>query len=162
MGGRKKATPIAIALRLLYYRDRTRKAMEDKLEAKGLCPEEIACVLKILTEDGLINDERFAKNLLSSRIRNKNWGPRKIFMDLIKKGVPQDIAGRVVSEVDTETITLAAKRAIEKWSLRKGQSLANGLGAKDFKKAYSHLESRGFNGDLIQRILRGSNDTGIE
>ncbi len=156
MGGKKKSTPLALALRLLYYRDRTKRAMEDKLVEKGLCEKEITPVLAKLTEEGLLDDERFARDLASSRVRNKNWGPRKIFMDLVRKGVPKDISEMVISTLDSESVELAAKRALEKWSARKGLSLTEGLGTLDFNKAYSHLESRGFNGELIVRLLHGA------
>jgi len=158
MGERKKSTPIAVALRLLYFRDRTIRAMEEKLVEKGLSGDEIADVLKTLTAEGLLDDERFARDLVSSRIRNKNWGPRKIALDLIRKGVPKDITEKVLSDLDSETVALAAARAFEKWAARKGLCLTEGLDAKECKKAYSHLESRGFNGELIMKLLRNTSE----
>jgi len=155
MGGRKKSTPLGLALRLLSFRDRTIKAMEEKLTEKGLSADEIAEVIKTLTDEGLLNDERYARDLLASRIRNKNWGPRKISMDLIRKGVPREVAHKVLSELDNEAVKLAAQRALKKWKTRKGISPADSLDEGDIKKAYSHLESRGFNGELIARLLRG-------
>lgn len=158
MGEKKKSTPLGLALRLLSFRDRTIKAMEEKLAEKDLSADEIAEVIKTLTGEGLLNDERYARDLLASRIRNKNWGPRKISMDLIRKGVAREVAHSVVSELDNETIALTAQRALKKWRARKGLSLADGLDDRDFKRAYSHLESRGFNGELITRLLRAKGE----
>jgi len=161
MEKKKKATPLAVALRLLYYRDRTINGLKKKLLEKGLSEDEITNVLKVLIGDGLLNDERFAGDLASSRIRNKQWGPRKISMDLIRKGVPRDIADKVVSGLDKESVEFAAEKALKKWTARKGLCLSEGLETSDFKKAYHHLESRGFSGGLILRLLHETNNKAI-
>jgi len=161
MEKKKKTAPLAVALRLLYYRDRTINGLKKKLLEKGLSEDDITNVLKVLIGDGLLNDERFAVDLASSRIRNKQWGPRKISMDLMRKGVPGEIADKVVSSLDRESVELSALKALKKWTARKGLCLTEGLEASDFKKAYHHLESRGFSGELILRLLHKSNNKAI-
>ncbi len=161
MGKKNKSTPLAVALRLLYYRDRTIGGLKKKLVEKGLTEDEITPVIETLTKDGLLNDERYAGDLASSRIRNKQWGPRKISMDLMRKGVPRDIADKVVSSLSKESVEHAALKALKKWTARKGLCLSEGLEASDFKKASQHLESRGFSGELILRLLHNTENRTI-
>ncbi len=165
MGGTKKTaaprtppSPLAIALRILSYRDRTLRTMEEKLREKGLSSDEISRVIDKLQAEGLLDDERFARELAASRIRNRNWGPVKIRLDLQRKGVPGDITERVVSGLDKDLVEEAAKRAYQKWTLKKGLDPEACLERGDFIKACRHLESRGFPRGLIFTVIKGGGD----
>ncbi len=160
MGGRggkggETPSPLAVALRILSYRDRTARALGEKLAEKGLSPDEIASVMETLKRDGLLDDGRFAVELASSRIRNRNWGPIKISMDLVKKGVPQDIARRTVAGLDEAEVTEAARRAYKKWAGKRGLDRDRDLPREDYIRACRHLESRGFPRGLIMKVVRG-------
>lgn len=147
-----KENVLAASLRLLNYRDRSIHALEAKLCEKGFSSENIDAVILTLTEEGFLDDRRFAAELTKSRIKNKNWGPRKIALDLHRKGIPRDIAQSILSEIDEETVLQSAGRALEKWREKRGAS-GRGLGKKDFARAYRHLESRGFARGLILGLL---------
>ncbi len=146
-----KENPLAAALRLLYYRERSVAAMKDKLGDKGFSDDEITSVVEILIGDGLLNDRRFAAELSASRIRNKNWGPRKIALDLRRKGISAEITESVLTEITEETFTITATRALKKWVEQKG--LDKGLDERNFARAYRHLESRGFARGLILKLI---------
>ncbi len=169
MGGDKKTTapsaspaskappsPLAVALRLLSYRDRPEKALREKLAEKGIAEKDIRDVLETLASEGLVDDERFARELVSSRIRNRNWGPRKIALDLVRKGVDRALADRVISGLDEAEVEGAALRAYEKWAHRRGRPPGGLLPHEDFVKACRHLESRGFSTGLIMKVVKGS------
>ncbi len=159
-----KEKALAAALRLLYYRDRSRSAMEDKLEEKGFASQDIASAIETLLGEGLINDSRFAAELAASRIKNKNWGPRKIALDLRRKGIPAEIVESVLSEISDETVAKCAKEALRKWMLKRGID-KRGLNKKEFASAYRHLEARGFTGGLALKLLyplKESHNTEVE
>jgi len=149
-------SPLAVALRLLSYRDRPRKALREKLAEKGIADKDIRDVLEALASEGLVDDERFARELVSSRIRNRNWGPRKIALDLVRKGVDRDLADRVISGLDEAEVEGAALRAYEKWAHLRGHRPGEFLQREDFVRACRHLESRGFSTGLIMKVVKGS------
>lgn len=154
-----KGNPLAAALRLLNYRDRSESALKDKLEEKGFSSEEISSVIATLTDDGLLDDRRFARELAASRIRNKNWGPKRIALDLHRKGVPSEVVESVLGDISSETLELTAGRALQKW-LEKKNAQECGIGEKDFARACRHLESRGFARGLILRLISPLRNTG--
>ena len=155
-GSKAPPSPLALALRLLSYRDRPGKALSEKLAEKGIADKDIQDVLETLASEGLVDDERFARELVSSRIRNRNWGPRKIALDLVRKGVDRALADRVISGLDEAEVEGAALRAYEKWAHRRGHGPGEPLPREDFVKACRHLESRGFSTGLIMKVVRGS------
>lgn len=146
---------MAMALRLLSYRDRPCKALRERLSEKGLSEEDINEVIETLTEEGLLDDERFARELAASRIRNRNWGPRKIRLDLVRKGVPRRLAEEVVAGLDELSVREAASRAYRKWVARHRLDKDGGLSEEDFIRACRHLESRGFSTGLIMSVVKG-------
>ncbi len=154
-----KENPLAASLRLLSYRDRSVRGMEDKLSEKGFSVEEIAEVIVTLTGEGLLDDRRFAGELAASRIKNKNWGPRKIVYDLRRKGIPPEIVDSVLGEIDEKAVALSAKRALEKWTAKKGLG-KSGLNEKAFAAACRHLEGRGFGRGLILKLIYPLRETG--
>ncbi|MFQ5480559.1 MAG: regulatory protein RecX [Thermodesulfobacteriota bacterium] len=156
----KKDNALAAALRLLYYRDRSISAMEAKLSEKGFSAGEITVAIDTLTGEGLLNDRRFAGELAASRLKNKNWGPLKIALDLRRKGIPAEIAESVISEIDEETVVLSAKRALNKWLDKKGLD-KKGLSEKEFASAYRHMEARGFARGLVLRLISPLREPGI-
>ena len=66
----------------------TKKAMREKLEAKGASQEQINVILDILTKSGLVDDQQFVKDYLDYAT-NKGYGQDRIIQGLYQKGVPQ-------------------------------------------------------------------------
>jgi regulatory protein len=85
------------ALNLLSYRARSTKELEEKLQAKGFDSYEIKQTVLWLTDAGYLNDEVFARERASSRLRTRNWGTVKIAFDLKTKGISPEIVKKVLS-----------------------------------------------------------------
>ncbi|GMR04305.1 MAG: hypothetical protein BMS9Abin23_0200 [Thermodesulfobacteriota bacterium] len=151
---REPGNAYATALRFLSYRERSVKEVRDRLIDKGFGDEETDRVVAGLIETGLVNDERFASMLASTRLRNKNWGPAKIAAELRVKGVSREIAGKVLSQFDGEDESNAAQRAFSKWARKSGATLT-GPDRKDLDRAIRHLKARGFSTPLILKVVGG-------
>ncbi|MBI5886418.1 MAG: regulatory protein RecX [Deltaproteobacteria bacterium] len=148
--------PVAVALRLLAVRSHAVGELKVKLKKKGFDETDISRTVDYLAGIGSLDDERFAREVLASRTRNKNWGPRKVAADLAVRGVAQDIIRRVVGSVDGEAQAALAKEAIARWLRKTGCRMP--LGQKEFAKAVRHLTARGFGLDVVLNGLRRYDD----
>jgi len=89
------------ALRLLSVRSRSRHELRARLIRAGYEPEEIDAALADLEDVGLVDDERFAREVAEHQ-RRRGMGRRAGLAALRGKGVDRDLAERTVDEVQPE------------------------------------------------------------
>ena len=97
---------------LLSQRDYTCMRLRDKLLAGGFEEEIVEMTLKDLKEAHYLDDERYARNFIQA-----HWEDRsrtRIRMDLENRGVPSDIAARVIGEENEERGNSAEIRQVLK------------------------------------------------
>lgn len=78
------------AVSLLSRRDHSCRELFDKLKAKGFGLYAENAIDK-LSEQGFLDDERFAASYAHELIRLKNYGKRRIEQELFRKGIERDI-----------------------------------------------------------------------
>jgi regulatory protein len=76
--------------------------MLQKMRLWGLADEAQARIMKRLTKDRFVDDERFARAFVNDKIKYNQWGRRKIEQALWAKGVDRDVQQRVLDAVDDE------------------------------------------------------------
>jgi regulatory protein len=86
------------ALRLLSVRSRSRAELRWRLHRAGYQSDEVESALHDLEAVGLIDDERFARELAEAK-RRRGMGRRAGMAALRSKGVDRDLAERVVEQV---------------------------------------------------------------
>ncbi|HKX25237.1 MAG TPA: regulatory protein RecX [Actinomycetota bacterium] len=89
------------ALRLLSVRSRSRVELERRLARAGYEPNEVAAAIADLEEVGLVDDERFARELAEAK-RRRGMGRRAGLAALRAKGVDRETAEQAVGEVNPE------------------------------------------------------------
>ncbi|HEV3475762.1 MAG TPA: regulatory protein RecX [Actinomycetota bacterium] len=97
------------ALRLLSARSRSRAELRDRLLRAGYHPSEIESAIADLEAVGLVDDERFAREM-AAKDRRRGLGRRAGLASLRGKGVDRALAERVTEETQSED---EEKRAIE-------------------------------------------------
>ena len=85
------------ALALLSYSCRTEKQLYDKLADKNGSEAAAAAVAR-MAELGLVDDSDYARRFISDRLNLKDWGMKRIVMELRKKGVDPDVIDKAVQE----------------------------------------------------------------
>jgi len=140
------------ALNLISYRARSEREIRDKLAERNFDAEEIEKTVKWLKGYGYLNDEQFAKDLSSSRVRVKSWGPLKIRQELSHKGLSSDHIQDALGDYDESLQLETSTEAMEKWLRKKGYSPP--LDEKERNKAILYLKSRGFTGDIIIKTVK--------
>jgi regulatory protein len=91
-----KGTAKDRALRLLGVRWRSREELRDRLARAGFQDEEIEHTLVDLERVGLVDDERFARELVKDQATRRSAGDRAIRAALRQRGVDQDTADRAL------------------------------------------------------------------
>lgn len=87
------------ALGLLSHRSRSRAELSRRLARAGYEEEEVATALDDLEAVGLVDDERFARELATHEIEGRGSGRRMAISALRKAGVRAEVAERAVDEL---------------------------------------------------------------
>lgn len=88
---------------LLGYRDHSQKELYDKL-LKSVREEIAAEIVALVTEQGLVDDEKYALKLAHYYLEKKKWGAKKAVYEMQKKGIGKEMALNAISECDTNSV----------------------------------------------------------
>ena len=89
-------------LRYCAYQDRCVQEVRKKLATFDMPDSEKEKILKLLVEEGYLDDERYASTFVRSKIHLKKWGVNKIRMALKMKGISDEIISNALSEIDPD------------------------------------------------------------
>lgn len=95
----------AILKKVLHYcayQDRCTQEVRTKLATFDMPDSEKKKMLKLLVDEGYLDDERYASTFVRSKIHLKKWGVNKIKMSLKMKGISEKIINDALSEIDPE------------------------------------------------------------
>lgn len=137
------------ALRLIEYRPRSRKEMQQRLKLKGFDDEEIKDAIGYLERVGLINDDILAPGLLKHAVEKKLLGKRGAELFLYKRGIERNLIQKVISSHTKESEEEAAKKLLEK----KLRTLRNKPEDVIKRRLYGMLQRRGFAPDVIKTAV---------
>ncbi len=84
------------------YQDRCTQEVRTKLSTFDMPDAEKEKIVKLLVDEGYLDDERYASTFVRSKIYLKKWGVNKIKMSLKMKGISDEIIGNALSEIDPE------------------------------------------------------------
>ncbi len=139
------------ALEYLASRARTEKEVRDRLQGKGFEAHIAEAVVERFLELGYLNDENFAKQYASGRVRNKGHGPRRIQQELRRKGVASEYIQQAI-ECTAEEVSpydVALPIAEKRWARLAKEP--NPM--KRRKKLQDFLIRRGYTFDTIRQIV---------
>jgi regulatory protein len=135
---------------LLGVRARSREELRRRLIQAGYGTEEIESTLADLEGVGLIDDERYAREVASYEMGRRVVGRRAALASLRRRGVDAEVAERIVEETappDEE------ERAVELARDRLGRM--NGLGADvAYRRLVGFLQRRGYDGHTAHGACR--------
>lgn len=107
-----KDRALKFALSSLSHCDSSKKALYDKLIARG-CDREIASdTVDYVVGLGYINEERQIERLALDLHTRRLYGKRKIFLHIVKKGYsPKDVSKIITALMERDEIDFARSRA---------------------------------------------------
>ena len=85
------------------YQDRCKKEIFTKLDSFELSDSDKDFIIDFLCDDGYINDERYCRSYVKSKLNLKKWGVNKIKLSLLAKGIDREIIDNIISEIDQDS-----------------------------------------------------------
>ena len=144
--GFEKISLTGRALKYLSQREHSRLELERKLAPHVEEGEDLTAVLDALEAKNFISPERVAQSVIYRR--GSKLGTARVLHELRSKGLDDDTVRAAAEQLkDTEHA-----RAYEVWQ-RKFGSVADTPQAR--MKQMRFLASRGFGGDVVNKVLRG-------
>jgi len=134
------------ALRLLARREHSRAELTRKLEHAGHSASEITPLLDELEAKNWLSDRRFAESYVADKCARA--GAIKLAFELRQRG----ISDAIIEDVLKDNRYSEFERAQEIWRKKFGLPPAN---APEKARQIRFLQSRGFSGEMIRRVLRG-------
>ncbi len=136
------------ALRLLAVRWRSREEIRRRLRQAGFEPEPIEATLDDLERAGLVEDERFARELVRDQSTRRMSGERVIRAALREKGVADDVAEHALAGLRED-----AERAAE-LAARKAARMTGLEPEAAYRRLFGMLVRRGFAPDVAREATR--------
>lgn len=134
-------------LRLLSYRDHSKKELVEKLVQKKHKREYAQAAAEKLEELGYINDERFAESLAESFLERKGMSAEKIRYELLRKGVSKETVDEILQQLDFDPVI----RITELLNTKFKRYLSD---EKGMKKTVASLQRLGYRWSDINSALR--------
>ncbi|MEG2428956.1 MAG: regulatory protein RecX [Oscillospiraceae bacterium] len=99
----EKRTARERAYYLLGYRDHSKKELYDKL-VKNARPEIANQIIDMVSEQGLLDDEKYAGKLARYYLSSKKWGKRRVMQEMFKRGIDKEIAINAIEQSNVNPI----------------------------------------------------------
>ncbi|WP_195986152.1 regulatory protein RecX [Clostridium sp. D33t1_170424_F3] len=138
------------ALYLLEYRNHSRKELADKI-ARTVGHEAAARAAQRMEEIGLVDDERFARELAAELLHRKGYAARRAEYELLQKGIDRELAREIIEELEPDPEEML-QTLIERKYLR---SLGDEKGRR---RVFAALQRLGYQGGDIRAALRKYRD----
>lgn len=144
---KKPNKSLEYALKLLGQRSYSEKKLTEKLASREVDPEEVKKVIVRLKELGFIDDLKFAKSFVENSQAIRFNGRRKIYWQLIKKGIPMQVAKLAIEQAyaDNEE-TDSVRKLIDKYAKNIPQN-------KLYERLMRRLISRGFEYGIVKQEI---------
>lgn len=136
------------ALNILSKADQAEKKIREKLST-DFEEDTINRVIEFLKKNNFINDNLLAKKIVNTNLNLNKCGKNRIKQNLYNKGLDESAINEAMSDIDSDAefdnaMYLAKKRY---------ERVKNEDKRKVYQKLSQHLAYKGFNYDIIKRVL---------
>ena len=140
---------LSLAHVFLNRRERTEHELREHLLRRHASPKEVDAVLRELTEQGYLDDARFARLFAEDKRDLNQWGRTRILRELIQRGISREVADLALDE-ELTTSTGELERALSVLIERFPSPV---LTARDRERALGLLLRRGYEYELAVDAL---------
>ena len=132
------------------YQDRCKKEIFTKLDSFELSESDKNFIVEFLQDEGYINDERYCRSYVKSKLNLKKWGVNKIKLSLLTKGVDREIVDNVISEIDQDSYKE------ELANLLKNKKINESDPYKRKAKLIRYAVGKGYSLSMVMEIVNGN------
>lgn len=108
-------------------------------------------IIATLIEEDYLNEQRFAKQFTGGKFRIKDWGRKKIYYALKEKKISEYSIKEAMKEIDAEDY----QKTLQDLAQKKYELLKDDEPLSRKKKTIDYLTQKGFEFDLITKVLNG-------
>jgi len=138
------------ALRLIARAEQNKNGIRRKLDKRGHSSSCVSAVIEHLSELSLLDDNRFARLWLESRLRLPR-SPRRLLIALHSRGIDRDDADAAIKSVlDEETEFSLLLRFVKKYS---GKKAAKNEDTSNNRSLKFLLKNEGFSYSVIEKFF---------
>jgi len=147
------------AYRLLALRAHSEKELQKKLRKGGISAQIVAAVVEKCRGFGYLNDGQFARQRARELAVNRLAGNRRIALDLIERGISEELCRQAISEARAE---ISEENAVERLLKKNAKGAAlTGMDEREKMRMARSLMGKGFPAGLIIRKLKGMGEEGV-
>ncbi len=154
MQGKKSTYTLEEAKRSMegycVYQDRCHQEIERKLREMKMIPQACEIILLHLMEHDFLNEERFARSFARGKFRIKQWGRRRIEMELKRRDISAYNINAGLSEISYEEY----EDVFAEVSKKRFESVRESNVLKKRKKVADFLLRKGFESNKVYEVLR--------
>lgn len=128
--------------------ERSKSEVLAKMKRLGAHEGEAVEMLKTLENEGLVDEIRFIEAFIHDHFLLKNWGPRKLYDGLLKKGCKSALIDPIIFKLSEVEVEKALKRTINsRFTLYPEEHKTNR------ERLIRYLQNRGYTLDNILSAL---------
>jgi regulatory protein len=94
---------LELALAYLNRRERTEQELRLQLERKGIAAATADACIQVLTQEGYLDDSRFALMFVHDKRELEGWGSERIERGLVDRGVDRDLIASALAQHERES-----------------------------------------------------------
>ncbi len=136
--------------RYCAYQERCQSEVRQKLYTLEVSSEDIDNILCHLIEENFLNEERFAKNFVQGKFRQKKWGKIKIEQHLKQKGISDYCIKNGFEDINQEEYL----KTLDVILLKKSKVLTDENTFIKKQKLAKYAINKGFENNLVWDLLR--------
>jgi len=138
--------------RFCLYRERCTSEVIQKMYELEVPPGKQSALLEELKSEKYIDDERYIKAYIHSKIHVKRWGKKKISAELFMKKLDKKKISELLTEVDDDVYIQHLKDlAVKIWD-----SLSKKAPKEKQESLFRYMLSKGYESELISDWLKSN------
>lgn len=136
--------------RYCAYQERCHQEVAKKLARMNMIPQAIDQIMTHLIKNDFLNEERFARGYARGKFHQKNWGKRRIVMELKRRQLSRFNIQNALRELDKEPY----EEVLHKLAVRKLGQISDRSILKKKRKLADYLLYRGWEPELVYDKVR--------
>jgi len=137
------------AMRICSKQEKCKFDIKEKLFKLGLENKYITEVIEQLEIEHFINEDRYCEFYVKDKYKLSKWGRKKIVFSLKQKQIKDSIIQKSLLQIDQNLYEEIFKSEL----IKKYKTLKNSELAKQKAKLINFAQSRGYENDLIFRVI---------
>ncbi len=132
------------------YQERCSSEVLQKLTSLGADKQQQQIVMDILIQEAFLDDRRFANAYAQGKYKNNHWGRIKIFLELTRRGIPNNIIEQAIEGIDNDEYIQILQHLITK----KIQTIKNKNQQQTMEKTAYFCTGKGFEPELVWQLIK--------